>query len=439
MAIWDAFKELLGIHSPSTVFAESGGDIVLGIIEGISSKAEEVKTAIRNLATNLIEAITDKVSEFLQAGKDWISGLISGISTMRSSIVSTITNLISTLVTNVRTSYTIFYSAANYLITSVVDAFNAYLPFVIAAAQVIISNTISEIRSWWSNFRDAATNLWDGFINGVSNITNAVVSAARVLISAAIYEINSRWSEFKDKAAYLLNGFISGVQDNTYSVTSKIGDMMTSIKTKIMGFWNDIYHLGTDLVTQFKNGIGDMIYQATQQAYNLANAVWRIIRDALGLPNFQAIGAGVSQGLSDGIQQYSNKVVEATNGIGDNVVANLGTVVSRISDAIDSSMDMSPTIRPIVDLSNVVASGKKIDGLLAANRLSVSGGSIDQLSSITTSMKPATATQVSTQVNQPAAMSQISFVQNNYSPTALNRIDIYRQTQNQLSALKARI
>lgn len=36
----------------------------------------------------------------------------------------------------------------------------------------------------------------------------------------------------------------------------------------------------------------------------------------------------------------------------------------------------------------------------------------------------------------PASGNNYNFTQNNYSPKALSRIDIYRQTKNQFSALK---
>lgn len=55
---------------------------------------------------------------------------------------------------------------------------------------------------------------------------------------------------------------------------------------------------------------------------------------------------------------------------------------------------------------------------------------------ISSSMNRETTGEIQNGDGTPSVGNSYSFVQNNYSPKALSRIDIYRQTKNQFSALK---
>ena len=61
----------------------------------------------------------------------------------------------------------------------------------------------------------------------------------------------------------------------------------------------------------------------------------------------------------------------------------LGKAISKIKDSIESDMDTNPTIRPVVDLSNVANGAKAINGMLD---MSPSVGVMANLRSISSSM-----------------------------------------------------
>jgi hypothetical protein len=68
---------------------------------------------------------------------------------------------------------------------------------------------------------------------------------------------------------------------------------------------------------------------------------------------FSEIGMYSMQGLAGGLKKYSGLVeTEATN-VGDTAVNSLSKAVSKISDVISGDMDMTPTIRPVLDMTDV--------------------------------------------------------------------------------------
>jgi hypothetical protein len=98
-------------------------------------------------------------------------------------------------------------------------------------------------------------------------------------------------------------------------------------------------------------------------------------------------------------------------------------------------MDMAPTIRPVLDLSDIQNKASQIPGLLPNTGLSI-GTSNDVATSVAL-QEEARNVELSQQAEiDPKTGQPITFIQNNNSPKALSTPELYRQTKNQLSVLK---
>src|SRR5581483_1600941 len=53
----DPFKSLLGISSPSTVFAEFGRNLIEGLVQGIDSMGGAIKGAVRGIAQIVLDGL----------------------------------------------------------------------------------------------------------------------------------------------------------------------------------------------------------------------------------------------------------------------------------------------------------------------------------------------------------------------------------------------
>jgi hypothetical protein len=71
----NGFKDALGIHSPSTVFAEIGGYIVQGLANGINAALSYVEQAM----TNLANAVQQKGNEMIDYGADVANGFVDNM------------------------------------------------------------------------------------------------------------------------------------------------------------------------------------------------------------------------------------------------------------------------------------------------------------------------------------------------------------------------
>lgn len=74
-AVIDKVKNVLGIHSPSTVFAEIGGYIVQGLANGINAASPYVEQAM----TNLANVVQQKGNEMIDYGTDVANGFVDNM------------------------------------------------------------------------------------------------------------------------------------------------------------------------------------------------------------------------------------------------------------------------------------------------------------------------------------------------------------------------
>lgn len=125
---------------------------------------------------------------------------------------------------------------------------------------------------------------------------------------------------------------------------------------------------------------------------------------------------------------YADKSYDAGANIAYSAKEGLARAVAKIGEFIDSDIDTEPTIRPILDLSDVQSKARQLTAILSRT----------QAAKIATSMNSeATGTiQNGDSTTAPVAGNTYSFTQNNYSPKALSRVEIYRQTKNQFSAME---
>src|SRR5690606_6776244 len=77
--IINTFKSILGIHSPSTVFAQAGRDIMQGLVNGIRERISQAASAIRTAADQIKSAMDRAPTLLLSAGRQIIDGLVNGI------------------------------------------------------------------------------------------------------------------------------------------------------------------------------------------------------------------------------------------------------------------------------------------------------------------------------------------------------------------------
>lgn len=380
-----------------------------------------------------------------------VSGAAAAVAivAMISTILGIIPVIIKTLIDTI-----IIFAQGIVEATPVVGA--AILQLLLTVLDIIIKVTPKLLK--------ALTILLEGLIQLIVDVVPDFIAAVLLLLSTLLKEIAAKMPEFVQSGFDILIAFLSGIRDNIAEVVT----VVTEIVVEFLGAVGDnlplIVQAGWDLVIDFINAMADSVDQNMQPlldaigrlATNIisglvtgitkgAGAVLKALKDIVDAaieaikkkllmksPSklFEKIGTFIPLGLIVGIMKIKDDLVSTMEDLGGAAIDGMTNTISKINDFLNSNMDMNPTIRPVLDLSEVASGGKEIDRIMGNKAFTVVPA-VSRVSSISNGMisNPDTTGQINTG-------STISLVQNNYSPKALSRIEIYRQTKNQLITLK---
>lgn len=180
------------------------------------------------------------------------------------------------------------------------------------------------------------------------------------------------------------------------------------------------YNLGIMAMQGLLDGIEEKGAECIERAGEIAQECIDIMNEAFdnGSPSkiMRQMGIFVMEGLAIGFDDTAKRVYTAAKNVTDGSLDVMNDGMGRIQDVINTDMDFNPIITPMLDLSLIRSQIAELDSLM--NNPSYGIGQNEGNS-----------------VNGKNP-SQITFTQNNYSPKALTRYEIYRQTKKQLSQLK---
>jgi len=106
--------------------------------------------------------------------------------------------------------------------------------------------------------------------------------------------------------------------------------------------------------------------------------------------------------------------------------------MSKIADAVNSDMDMSPTIRPVLDLTGVKKTAGELDRMLGKPKYAYSGAAA-KASSIAAGYEERERQEREVENSPVDKSTHMEFNQYNTSPKSISPAETYRNTKNQLS------
>ena len=107
MGFIDAFKDLFGIHSPSTLFESFGEYMIEGLILGIQGMADALNSVLQpiyNLVVNIFGQIGNIITSSISVSFSGLTSLLGGINSGIAQITNSVANLINSLANLISTA-----------------------------------------------------------------------------------------------------------------------------------------------------------------------------------------------------------------------------------------------------------------------------------------------------------------------------------------------
>ena len=211
------------------------------------------------------------------------------------------------------------------------------------------------------------TSLITSLSKGMRSGSAAINSIAASIVSSMSSSIKSKSASLATAGKALASSVASGFTSNRSAVVNSAGSVASSGESAVRGYYRSFFQSGNYLVTGFSRGIELSTWVAKQAAEKMAEDAMNAANTKLdvGSPSkeFIKIGGYVAEGFAIGISDLSYKSTDAAEGMATSAMNTTRTAMSKVLDAINTDMDAQPTIRPVVDLSDVQTGVNAINGL----------------------------------------------------------------------------
>ena len=291
---------------------------------------DDAKVATVNCAVKAINALTKLTGTDLKSASSSISGFGDDLSTLATDM--------STFCDNMPESGSIDTAVGN-------------VGKIVTMINTISSEDSSIISEFSKNLKSIGMNAVKQFVTAfTSEAANSDVLAA---------------------GENLINKTVEGAEKKEDTAKSAFQTMVRHCADAIKDYWQDFYDAGNHLVGGFAKGIDENDWKAEAKAESMAKAAKLAAEKALGIQSpskvFYKIGRFVVQGFVNAISNGERSTVSAVSRMSDVATNGFGNAMNKISEFLNSDMETNPTIRPVLDLSDVRSGAESINGMFGMN------------------------------------------------------------------------
>ena len=409
-------------------------EMAKGMAELDTSGMSGFSTALTQLGNNgidsFINAFTDASGRVTSAATSMLTTFINAANAQKSNMTSTFTTMMQAVLTTLTNYQTQFNTAGSTLMTKFISGIKSQDGNTKTAITNIISGCVTAINNKQIQFNTAGSNLMIKLIAGIKSKDYETRNAFVNILSSCLTAIANKYPEFQNAGMQCMIKFIAGIKEKAEEVKTAFTGNLNASVTAIRDYHDQFKQAGAYLVEGFADGISENTYRAEAKARAMARAAAEAAEDELDEHSPSRVGYHIGDffglGFVNAIGTYAVKAYNASADMAKSAKTGLGNAIAKVKDMIDNGVDAQPTIRPILDLSDVEEKSHRLNTLFSRS----------QALTVSTGIAAARGRNLQNEDTNPNTGNSYNFTQNNYSPKALSRTEIYRQTKNQFSAME---
>lgn len=409
-------------------------EMAKGMAELDTSGMSGFSTALIQLGNNgidgFINAFTDASGRVTSAATSMLTTFINAANAQKGNLTSTFTTMMQAVLTTLTNYQTQFNTAGSTLMTKFISGIKSQDGNTKTAITNIISGCVTAINNKQIQFNTAGSNLMIKLIAGIKSKDYETRNAFVNILSSCLTAIANKYPEFQNAGMQCMIKFIAGIKEKAEEVKTAFTGNLNASVTAIRDYHEQFKQAGAYLVEGFADGISENTYRAEAKARAMARAAAEAAEDELDEHSSSRVGYHIGDffglGFVNAIGTYAVKAYNASADMAKSAKTGLGNAIAKVKDMIDNGVDTQPTIRPILDLSDVEEKSHRLNTLFSRS----------QALTVSTGIAASRGQDLQNEDTNPNTGNSYNFTQNNYSPKALSRTEIYRQTKNQFSAME---
>jgi len=251
----------------------------------------------------------------------------------------------------------------------------AYAEKIASVNLTSVTTSISAAKQ----LRDFVQSLNNFDISGIATFDEAVKEFSKVNMSSIKNVLDGYSSEFNDLGKKFLTSLVEGYSSKEESFLAAVDSSLQRAIETINSYYQSINSSGAYLVSGFVSGINVNTFRVEASARTMAKAAYDAAKRELDINSpsrvMEKLASYVPAGFAKGINNNLGLVNMSSSDMANTVIDGVGNAISKISELINGDMNMQPTIRPVVDLSDVQTGVGAIAAMMPiGGTIGISGG-----------------------------------------------------------------
>lgn len=247
-------------------------------------------------------------------------------------------------------------------------AFTAQVQGLYDLVSGIDDTDVSGLSTFIDNLNNIGSVSLDGFVASFTDSDGRVSMAVNELLQGVVINIESKKQQFLEAGKTLIESLRNGIAINANQATTSVSSIMRTSLSYVRSYYSSFYSAGSYIVDGFANGVDDHAWRGISKVRQMARNAEVAARKELEVKSpsrkFTKIGYYTVMGFVNGIDRFSHLADRSSRAMANSALQNTQAVISQIGESLDASnFDYEPTIRPVVDTSDVLASASMITSM----------------------------------------------------------------------------
>lgn len=243
----------------------------------------------------------------------------------------------------------------------------------VKSMEKIGSTSVDEFLSSFSESKTAAATAVNALIANLKSAIGTSESQLKFKFEEAAKKglegLTSKKSEFNTAGADLMKSLSSGVSSQTATVKNQFSIMLSNCVAAVRSYYGQFQNAGSYLAAGVANGISANSASASMAAKKMAGNAAKASAKRLDEHSPSRVGYKIGDyfgiDFTNGITDNIRNAGLSSDALAESATTGLSNATSKIAALIDSGIDTNPTIRPVLDLTEIQNGSSAIADLMS--------------------------------------------------------------------------
>ena len=403
------------------------------IILALPSLIQSLMTALPKVIDTIINALTTGIPLLIDGAITLLMSILDALPVVIDALITNLPTIINTIITGLITGLPLLLDASVKLLMALIDAIPKIIVMLAEALPNIIITIIDTLLANTDKLLQCSITLFMTLVKAIPKIIVGLGKAIPKIIVAIIKglgklipklisfnvkvraKVLSFFAELIKKASVKTGEFVSSIINKVKELPSLIAEKLKGAISKVADFGNNLKEKGIEAGKKFVSSLKDKIKSLPDDiksiGKNIVTGMWTGINDKFDWLTGKI--KGFTKGVTDKLKGFfgihsPSRVMR--DEVGKYLAFGIADGIAKNKSAVDNAMKALAN-----DVSNPINfDTRKVGARVASNARRYASGN----------------------AGKGSESNSYTFNQYNTSPKALSRLEIYRQTRNQLNFAK---